>query len=70
MDRFHVTPWYKFSDSLKTFLVESDKFSRKRSTVERRSRMFQDRVDTALERLIRNCAPLGPYSRTMPRALW
>ena len=52
MDRFHVTPWYKFSDSLKTFLVESDKFSRKRSTVERRSRMFQDRVDTALERLI------------------
>ena len=22
------------------------------------------------ERLIRNSAPLGPYSRTMPRALW
>jgi len=20
--------------------------------------------------LMRNCAPLGPYSRTMPRALW
>ena len=20
--------------------------------------------------LIRNCAPLGPYSRTVPRALW
>jgi len=20
--------------------------------------------------LIRNCPPLGPYSRTMPRALW
>ena len=30
-DRFRVTSWYTFSGILKTFLVESDKFSRKRS---------------------------------------
>ena len=32
MDRFHITSWYKFTEFLKKNLVESDKFSRNRST--------------------------------------